>query len=46
MWKDVVKKTDIYVCECFERIRPSSGALDVELQHIVFCTEFVDGCWS
>jgi len=25
---------------------PSSGALDVELQHMVFCTEFVDGWWS
>jgi len=24
-------------------IRPSSGVLDVELQHTVFCTEFVDG---
>jgi len=22
------------------------GALDVELQHMVFCTEFVDGWWS
>ena len=27
-------------------IRPSSGALDVELQHMVFCTEFLDGWWS
>ena len=27
-------------------IRPSSGALDVELQHVVFCTEFLDGWWS
>jgi len=25
---------------------PSSGALDVELQHMVFCTEFADGWWS
>jgi len=25
---------------CFGYIRPSSGALDVELQHMVFCTEF------
>ena len=25
---------------------PSSGALDVELQHMVFCTEFSDGWWS
>ena len=23
--------------------RPSSGALNVELQHMVFCTEFLDG---
>jgi len=23
--------------------RPSSGAFDVELQHKVFCTEFLDG---
>ena len=27
----------------FGYIRPSSGALDVELQHMVFCTEFLDG---
>jgi len=25
---------------------PSSGALDVELQRMVFCTEFLDGWWS
>jgi len=25
---------------------PSSGALDVKLQHTVFCTEFLDGWWS
>ena len=31
---------------CFAYIRPSSGALDVELQHMVFCTEFLDGWWS
>ena len=31
---------------CFGYIRPSSGALDVELQHMVLCTEFVDGWWS
>ena len=30
---------------CFGYIRPSSGALDVELQHTVLCTEFVDGWW-
>jgi len=24
---------------------PSSGALDVELQDMVFCTEFLDGWW-
>ena len=32
--------------KCLGRIRPSSGALDVELQHMVFCTEFLDGWWS
>jgi len=31
---------------CFGYIRPSSGALDVELQRMVFCTEFLDGWWS
>jgi len=31
---------------CFGYIRPSSGALDAELQHMVFCTEFLDGWWS
>ena len=31
---------------CFGHIRPSSGASDVELQHMVFCTEFLDGWWS
>jgi len=31
---------------CFGYIRPSSGALDVELHHMVFCTEFLDGWWS
>ena len=30
---------------CFGYIRPSSEASDVELQHMVFCTEFLDG-WS
>jgi len=30
---------------CFRYIRPSSGALDVKLQHVVFCTEFLDGWW-
>jgi len=30
----------------FGRIRPSSGALDVKLQHIVFCIQFVDEWWS
>ena len=28
---------------CFGYIHPSSGALDVELQHMVCCTEFLDG---
>jgi hypothetical protein len=40
----------IYWCilssTCFGRIRPSSGALDVKLQHMVFCTEFVGEWWS
>ena len=31
---------------CFGYIRPSSGALDVELQHMVFGTELLDGWWS
>ena len=31
---------------CFGYIRPSSGALNVGLQHMVFCTEFLDGWWS
>ena len=31
---------------CFGYIRPSSGALDVELQHMVFCTEVLVGWWS
>jgi hypothetical protein len=31
---------------CFGYIRPSSGALEAELQHMVFCTEFLDGWWS
>jgi len=25
---------------------PSSGALDVDLKHVVFCTEFLDEWWS
>ena len=25
---------------------PSSGALDVDMQHMVFCAEFLDGWWS
>jgi len=32
--------------QLFGYIRPTSGALDVELQHMVFCTEFLDGLWS
>ena len=31
---------------CFGYMRPSSGALDVEEQHMVFCTEFLDGWCS
>ena len=31
---------------CFVYINLSSGTLEVELQHMVFCTEFLDGWWS
>ena len=31
---------------CFGYIRPSSGALDVELQHMVFCTLKNEIIWS
>ena len=31
---------------CFGYIRTSSGALDIELQHMVFCTEYLGGRWS
>jgi len=31
---------------CFGHIRPSSGALEVLLQHMVLCTKFLDGWWS
>ena len=31
---------------CFGYIRPSSGALEFELQLMVFCTEFLDVWWS
>jgi len=37
---------DILSSTCFRYIRPSSGTLDVELQHMIFCTEFLDGWWS
>ena len=41
---------EFYLCvlssTCFGYIRPSSGALDFELQHMVFCTKFLDGWWS
>jgi len=33
----------VYLQESFGYIRPLSGALDGEMQHIVFCTEFLDG---
>jgi len=43
-----VRRTAPYILSstCFGYIRPSSGALDVELQHMVFCTESLDGWWS
>jgi len=31
---------------CFGLVCPSSRALDVKLQHMVFCTQFVDRGWS
>ena len=31
---------------CFGYIHPSSEALDLELHHMAFCTEFLDGWWS
>jgi len=53
-WKKVKSHLDatrnFYWCilslTCFGYIRPSSGELDVELQHMVFCTEVMDGWWS
>ena len=36
----------VFSSTCFGYIRPSSGALDVEMRHMVFCTEFLDGWWS
>ena len=53
IWNNVKSQLDairqIYWCilssTCFGYIRPSSGALDVKLQHMVFCTDFLDGCW-
>ena len=41
-----VRRTARFSSTCFGYIRPSSGALDVELQHMVFCTEFLDRWWS
>ena len=47
---NLMQKRWFYWCilsvTCFGYVRPSSGALDVELQHMVFCTEFLDGWWS
>ena len=36
----------VYGADGAVRISPSSGALDVELQNMVLCTEFLDGWWS
>jgi len=44
-WNNLLQQC-ILSSTCFGYIRPSSGALDVELQHMVFCTEFLDGWWS
>jgi len=53
-WNNVKCQLDTIRCfywcilssTCVRYIRPSSGALDVELQHVVFCAEFLDGWWS
>ena len=45
-WCDNVIYWSFLSSTCFGYIRPSSGALDVELERMVFCTEFVDGWWS
>jgi len=45
-WCNNVIYWSFFSSTCFGYIRPSSGALDVELQHMVFCTEFLDGWWS
>jgi len=45
-WCNNIIYWSFFSSKCFGRIRPSSGALDVKLQHMVFCTRFVDGWWS
>jgi len=45
-WCNIVIYWSFLSSTCFGRISPSSGALDVKLQHMVFCTQFVDGWWS
>jgi len=41
------KFIDVFLARhVFGYIRPSSRALGIELQHMVFCTEFWDGWWS
>jgi hypothetical protein len=38
---------DIFLARHVSRTYAQSpGALAVELQHVVFCTEFLDGWWS
>ena len=41
-----IKSIDIFLARhVWGYICPSSGALNVELQHMVFRTEFLDGWW-
>ena len=42
-WCSNVVYWSFFSWTCFGRIRRSSSALDVTLQHMVFCTQFVDG---
>jgi len=42
-WCNNVIYWSFFSSTCFGRIRPSSGALEVKLQHMVFCTQFIDG---
>jgi len=45
-WCNNVIYWSFFSSTCFGRIRPSSGAINYNLQHMVFCTQFVDWWWS